>query len=174
MLIDTYCPNYLISRKYAIVVNAPSEKVYPLVHSFHIAKSRLSKWLFRLRGLPTDSGTVEGLKKMGFIPLGDIPYQEVAFGLIGKFWTYSGSVQRLTADNFKDFQRKGFAKAVANITFKPLNTQKTLVMTETRVFCFDKLSTFYFRLYWAVVSPFSGLIRREWLKTIKREAEWVQ
>ena len=171
MLIDKYCPIYITRSEYAIEVNASIEKVYPVVHSLNISHSKITRLLLRLRGFPADLHTFDGLKHIGFIILGDEPFKEITFGLIGKFWTYPANIQKLSIENFNDFYREGFAKAVANITFKPLNKHKTLVQTETRVFCFDKQSTFYFRLYWALIAPFSGLIRKGWLKTIKREAE---
>ena len=49
----------------------------------------------------------------------------------------------------------------------------TRLSTETRVRCSEDASRRRFRLYWAVIAPFSGLIRREVLRTIRHEAEGV-
>jgi len=136
MLVDTYCPIYLTSSAYAIEVHASIEKVYPVVHSLNISYSKITRFLLRLRGFPADMRTLDGLKHVGFVILGEVPFEEIAFGLGGKFWTYSTNIQQLTAENFNDFRREGFAKAVANITFKPLNKHRTRVQTETRVFLF--------------------------------------
>jgi hypothetical protein len=43
--------------------------------------------------------------------------------------------------------------------------------TETRVFLTDRSSRRRFRAYWLVVRPFSGFIRRRWLRAAKRRAE---
>ena len=43
--------------------------------------------------------------------------------------------------------------------------------TETRVKAADARTRAGFRLYWLVIRPFSGLIRREWLRAIARRAE---
>jgi hypothetical protein len=43
--------------------------------------------------------------------------------------------------------------------------------TETRVWAADPSSRRRFRLYWLAIRPFSGLIRRLWLREIKRTAE---
>ena len=43
--------------------------------------------------------------------------------------------------------------------------------TETTVFAADAASRRRFRPYWLVIRPFSGLVRRLWLRAIKRRAE---
>jgi hypothetical protein len=43
--------------------------------------------------------------------------------------------------------------------------------TETRVSAADPSARRRFRLYWLAIRPFSGLIRRVWLRAIKRRAE---
>ena len=43
--------------------------------------------------------------------------------------------------------------------------------TETRVYCLDEVSRKRFKLYWMLIRPFSGLIRREILQAVKRNAE---
>jgi hypothetical protein len=43
--------------------------------------------------------------------------------------------------------------------------------TETRVWAADPPARRRFRLYWLAIRPFSGLIRRLWLRAIKRRAE---
>jgi hypothetical protein len=47
----------------------------------------------------------------------------------------------------------------------------TRLATETRVLCLDDESRRRFRLYWLFIGPFSGLIRRKILRSIKHEAE---
>jgi hypothetical protein len=43
--------------------------------------------------------------------------------------------------------------------------------TETRVFLTDAAARRRFDAYWIVVRPFSGLIRRRWLRAAKHRAE---
>jgi hypothetical protein len=43
--------------------------------------------------------------------------------------------------------------------------------TETRVWLDDGKARSRFRLYWLIVRPFSGLVRRSWLRAAKRRAE---
>ena len=47
----------------------------------------------------------------------------------------------------------------------------TTLSTETRVLATDEASRRAFRRYWLVIRPFSGLIRRVWLRAIRQRAE---
>ncbi len=171
MIIEQFSPEYIVRKKYEIEVNANISNVYKIARSFNMSNSTLSKWLFKLRGLPESLTSIEGLTKFGFVILGDKKDEEIVFGLVGKFWTFSADIQHLNSQEFRDFNKKGFAKAVANIAFIPESENHTKIVTETRVHCTDTLSAFFFRLYWALISPFSGLLRKEWLKTIKEKSE---
>jgi hypothetical protein len=64
----------------------------------------------------------------------------------------------------------GYAKAVWNFFISPADGSSRL-STETRVQTFGRAATVKFRLYWLVVEPFSGLIRKAMLREVKRIAE---
>jgi hypothetical protein len=91
--------------------------------------------------------------------------------LIGRFWSYSAGIQPIAPENFKEFNKDGFAKAVANISLSEQADGTTCIGTETRVLCLGKASRRWFRLYWLLIGPFSGIIRKEWLRIIKQQAE---
>jgi hypothetical protein len=171
MIIDEFCPECLVRKQYEIDVNADIERVYNIAHTFNMSTSLITKWLLRLRGIDRNFSTIDGLKEFGFVILGDKKEEEIAFGVVGKFWTFPVHIQQLDPHNFKQFNKEGFAKAVGNIAFISQSKNITNVSTETRVHCFDKRSALLFRLYWAIISPFSGLIRKDWLRTIKTESE---
>ena len=62
--------------------------------------------------------------------------------------------------------------AVAAWNFTVLPTDEgSLLATETRVRCTDDAARRSFARYWRVVRPFSGLIRTEALRAIRRTAE---
>ena len=108
---------------------------------------------------------------MGFAVLGDLPQQELVLGLVGRFWTLAGDIQCIDAEHFETFDRKGYAKAAWNFTLSPQTNGTTRLATETRVYCLDDRSRRRFRLYWLIIGPFSGSIRKEMLRIVKREAE---
>jgi hypothetical protein len=173
MLIDQFSPSYEVSAQYQIDIHAPIEKVYSAARHLDMSGSWIIRWLYRLRGLPTSSLTLEGMLKWGFILLADESGREIAFGLIGRFWTPSAQIQSVTANTFAEFHQPGYAKAVGNIAFLPQNFGIVRLTTETRVHCLDDISRRNFRMYWSLIGPFSGVIRKEWLRLIKQEAEEI-
>jgi len=171
MLIDEFLPTYDVNELHKIDVCAQVEKVYQVVQSLDFRDSKVVRWLFRLRGVPVSALTLNGLLEFGFVILGETPDQEIVLGLVGRFWTRSIPIQRLNPEAFRAFDRKGFAKAVANISLSQQADGITRVTTETRVLCMGNASRRYFRIYWFLIGPFSAWIRREWLRIIKRQAE---
>ncbi|MGH9649109.1 MAG: hypothetical protein ACRD3I_01435, partial [Terriglobales bacterium] len=65
----------------------------------------------------------------------------------------------------------GYAKAMWNFTVERAEEGVTRLATETRVVTYGSSARRKFRAYWLVVGPFSGLIRKEMLRLVKRNAE---
>jgi len=183
MLIDEFLPVYDMVERHQIDINAPVERVYTAVRTFDLSDSRVIRWLFLLRGLPAQlfshdkpnerpSLTLDGLLKAGFVLLGERPQQELSLGTVGHFWKLVGnSPQRLDVEGFRNFETQGYAKAVWSFSLSRPADDITRLATETRVYCLGSASRRRFRLYWLIVGPFSGLIRRILLRGIKRKAE---
>ena len=175
MLIDEFLPVYDASERHQIDIHAPVERVYAAVHSLHLGASPLIRWLVRLRGFSAPPTlTLDGLlRETSFILLDEKREQELVFGLVGRFWTLSGDNQRLDVAGFHNFAQPGYAKAAWNFLVSRKDANTTRVATETRVYCLDSGSRWRFRLYWALIRPFSGLIRRSALRLLKEKAEGV-
>jgi hypothetical protein len=179
VLIDDFLPDYDVRERHRAKVRAPIDKVYAEVRRLDISRAKLSMFLFRLRGIPAPVSarsrfSLNDLLKMRFILLGERPNEELLLGLVGRFWTPSGGLLRLDAEGFRGFKEPGYAKAVWNFTLAKRPDGAVRLGTETRVYCLDETSRRRFRLYWLFVGAFSGLIRREVLLTVKRNAESSQ
>ena len=127
-----------------------------------------------MRGLGRSSVrtlTLRDMTKEGFAILGEKPNKEILLGLAGKFWSASGCLQDVNAENFREFQTKGFAKAAWNFSLAEVGEAEIRLSTETRVQCLDESSLTKFSFYWRFIQPFSGLIRQEMLRLIKQKAE---
>ena len=93
-------------------------------------------------------------------------------GVVGRFWRPdSGTLCGLTAEEILAFEREGFAKAMWNFTLERESDSVTRLATETRVLAYGRPARRRFRAYWFLVGPFSGLIRKEMLRLVKRRAE---
>jgi hypothetical protein len=181
MLIDDYLSSYDVAAKYGADVRAPADHVYKAVRGMDLSGSSVIRLLFRLREFPaifksrkSQSAlglTLDNLLRSGFILLGEDPPREILLGVVGQFWTSSGCIQKLDANGFRTFDEKGYAKAAWNFSVSERGPGVCALATETRVRCLDEGSLRRFRLYWTLVGPFSGVIRKETLRVVRRQAE---
>lgn len=170
MLIDSFLPAYDFSETHDITIRATAKDVFRTLNEVDLCESPIIRLLCFLRGIiPTGKMTVRETP-LPFEMLGENENRELLLGLVGKFWTLAGGLRKIKADNFREFNEKGLAKAVWNFSLDETGGE-TRLTTETRIKCTDADSRRSFGFYWIFIQPFSGLIRQEMLKTIKRKAE---
>jgi imidazolonepropionase-like amidohydrolase len=173
MLIDEFLSDYDFEEKHSIAIRADAATVYKAAQNANFGESWIVRMLLTLRGMSADALTLRNLSYSKFRILGERPSKELLIGLAGRFWTPWGDLQDVNPENFKAFNKGGYAKAVWNFSIDTDGSRSdvTRLTTETRIKCLDEGSRRSFGFYWTFVQPFSGLIRMEMLKTIKRGAE---
>ncbi len=186
-LLEQVLPQYDLNEIHSIQVRASPEVVYHTIQSMCVSDLPISRFLFWLRRLPALL-TVPGqavigqqppgqpflqmLGHAGFVQVAEAPNEEIVIGLVGKFWQpVQNQVKLADGAAFLCFDDPTYAKAVMNFHIAPTLDADVRVTTETRVRVPDPASRRLFRLYWALIGFFSGLIRGEMLKQIKRAAE---
>ena len=186
MLIDDFLPEFDAVERHQILIKAPVAQSYaalrltdfgrPLPVRALLALRALPAWLMsRIRGRASGDPapqmlTLHTFLNHGFALLSESKEEELVLGLIGRFWTPTGCLEATDGKRFRQEGRPGLAKAAWNFAFEE-NGGGTIVTTETRVKCTDGASRRKFKLYWLVVGPFSGLLRRYMLKELRRTAE---
>lgn len=149
LLIDKYLPEYTFNEYHEILVDASVKDCFIAAKNIDMGKSAITKTLMKLRGLPAKDLKLQPfLKNIGFSFLEENPNHEFVIDASQK--------------NIKIFW---------NFSFEAIAENKTLVSTETRIFCLTKKSKSVFSLYWFFIKPFSGLIRKEILRLIRLRAE---
>jgi hypothetical protein len=157
-------PVYHHSERHSIRVAAAPERALAAAREVTLAELPLVRILARLRGLRPGRGPLwEGLLAAGFQP-----FRDHTLVLVGRPW--SPRYGRRQVDDFVAFAEPGWAKMAMDLRAEPDERGSRLV-TETRVFLTDRSARRKFAAYWLVIRPFSGLIRRSWLRAAKRRAE---
>lgn len=176
-LIDEFLPEHDFGATYEIGIQAPASVVYQrlLVCDFNavwIARALMTlRSGRRIRPNRVPGDLRQRLRGTGFVILAEIP-NELVIGVAGRFWRPDGGrCLNLSAGDFAGFSRAGYAKVVWNFRLRAATPESTVLSTETRIKCFGRMARWKFRLYWAVVGPFSGLIRKAILKQVKGESE---
>jgi hypothetical protein len=169
-LLDRHHPVWHARSVHERRVAASAAATFAAVRRLDLSRSAVARALFRLRGLPTSAMSLAGLERMRFTVLDEWPPHELALGVIGRFWTPRGALRRFVAEEYLAFSEPGYAKAAwgFEVIDDPTGTR---LRTETRISGTDAASTRSFRLYWVVIAPFSGVIRREALRAIATDAE---
>jgi hypothetical protein len=174
MLLDDYLPAYDVSESVATIVEADVQTVWnalmavdlmevgrrrPLVavlgalrmlpdlvaHLLH-GEAPHAPERMRLREiaeLPADQG--------GWVLLGERACDEIALGLIGKFWRPVITFAKVDdAEGFRAFAEPGYAKTIYSLSVRRLDDRRTLLSGVMRTATTDEQARRWFRRYWTL------------------------
>jgi hypothetical protein len=145
-LIDDWLPEFDVGKRYDAAVAASPERALDLVLAAPVAPDPVVGALLAVRGLPARGRVVEDyLRALEFDHLGRTPTE----------WAAAQDGERL--------------KIAVAFEAEPIPGGSRLA-TETRVRALDDRTRRRLRLYWLAIEPFSGLIRRHWLRAVQEAA----
>jgi len=174
VLADTYLPVYDVSDTVATVVDTDVATTWDAlmqVDLIEVGRRRpLVAVLGGLRALPDIvSHWVHGespvrppehlrlrdMPKMpanqgGWVLLGERPGEEIALGLVGKFWRPIIQFAEVGRDAFTTFSEPGYAKTIYALAVRPLDGYRTLLSGEMRTATTDEQARRWFRRYWTL------------------------
>lgn len=174
MLVDEFMPVYDISDGVATVVDADIASTWSAlmdVDLIEVGRQRpLVAILGAIRMLPDIAGqllrgaapsrprtmrlrdlTSVPLDQGGWVLLGERDRDEIALGLVGRFWRPVIEFARVTSPaEFRDFQQPGFAKTVYALSVRPLDGDRTLLSGVMRTVTTDEQARRWLRLYWTL------------------------
>jgi hypothetical protein len=177
--LDEFMPVWQFRESHTIDVAAPPAQVFDAikrVRADEILFFRTLTWIRRGgRALPPgilNAGTRESLidvaLKGGFVRLAEDSSRELVIGTV--VVAPAGTRGTLTPEVFRRKLPPGFALAAMNFLVAPDGAGNSRVNTETRVFANSPGAARRFAPYWRLIYPGSAMIRRMWLRAIKRRA----
>lgn len=177
--IDEFMPVWQFSEHHSIEIAAPPARAFEAmkgVRADEIFLFRALTWI-RRGGRPLPESILNAGKgdplidvatRSGFVTLAEDPPRELVIGTIVK--APASTRCTLNADVFRRPLPPGFALATMNFLVTPNASGGSIVSTETRVFANSPPARRAFAMYWRVIYPGSALIRRMWLRAIRRRA----
>ena len=182
MLLQEYLPTFHFSERHEAMVQASQDAVYDAALAVDFSQSAVIQSLLWLRQLPgrlaSSESSAKGLGlsfddfvEAGFIRLRYDPPREIVLGAAGKFWRASPQFLDLSPLDYVSFDKPGYIKLAFNILIEERSRTLCVLSTESRILCLDDQSRRRFRYYWALIRPFSGLIRHLMLRLIRKAAE---
>jgi hypothetical protein len=172
MLVDEFLPVYDVSDAVAAVVEADLATTWNALMEVDLVdvgrKRPIVGMLGVLRALPDLAGhllhgeappspparlrlrdtTHLPLDQGGWVLLGERPGDEIALGLVGKFWRPVIEYAKVTADHFRDFAEPGYAKTVYSLSVRRIEDERTLLSGAMRTATTDEAARRWFRRYW--------------------------
>jgi hypothetical protein len=172
MIVDDFMPTFDVSDAVATVVDADLATTWdalmdvdlievgrrrPLVgmlgalrvlpeivsHLLHGEAPPAAPRQLRLRemsSLPQDKG--------GWILLGERARDEIALGLVGKFWRPVIEFAKVAPASFRDFAEPGYAKTIYSLSVRSVGDRRTLLSGVMRTTTTDEHARRWFRRYW--------------------------
>ena len=169
-MIDAYLPHYHYNEIHSKIINAPAAVIYTKLRHLNFHSSWISRVLFKLRGLSTKNMTFDRMVDNGsFFTMHEKENEEWIVGLLAESFKFAETLQH--GKNFKEWNPGSGVKIAWNFKLNGLADNKVKVSTETRVQCLNRKTLLIFSVYWFFVRPFSGLIRLEMLRILKKECE---
>jgi hypothetical protein len=171
MLLDDLLPTYDVSNEVAVVVEADVPTTWAALMAVDLIELGRRRPLIGVLGgvriLPElvahllhgetppaapkrlvlrDTASAVG---GGWVLLGERPNDEIALGLVGKFWRPVIDYAQVAADDFRDYAEPGFAKTIYSLSVRPLEDgRKTLLSAVMRTATTDEHARRWFWRYW--------------------------
>jgi hypothetical protein len=182
-LLDDWLPRYEFGEAHSVIVLAARDQVFMALREVTPLEIPMLRLLFAVRSLPhllSRSGRtalrrteplLDQMLAEGFLML-DESDDEVVLGVVGQFWKMRGRpVPLRDASEFKSYSQDDCAKAAVNFRLQEAAPAGFVLTTETRVTVPNTEARRRFAAYWGVIRPGSSIIRRSWLRAVKRRAE---
>lgn len=172
VLVDEFLPVYDVSDAVATVVQADVATTWDAlmqVDLIEVGRTRpMVGFLGALRVLPEivshllhgespaqapkqlrlhDTTKID-LGEGGWVLLGERPRDEIALGLVGKFWRPVIAYAQVLPEGFRDFAEPGYAKTVYSLSVRALDETRTLLSGVMRTATTDEQARKWFRRYW--------------------------
>ena len=110
--------------------------------------------------------------KGGWVLLGERPNQELALGLVGKFWRPVIEYAQVQPEHFRDFSEPGWAKTIYCLGVGPIEGGRTLLSGTMRTTTTDERARRWFRRYWTLgVGSGAHVLVNGLLDVVRRQAE---
>jgi hypothetical protein len=198
VLAEEFLPVYDVSDEVATIVDADPQTVWEALMNTDLLevgkRVPLAGVLGALRMLPEivshllhgerppqapESLRLRELAQMqpeqgGWILLGERPGEELALGLVGKFWRPVIQYAQVSADGFSDFDEPGYAKTIYDLSVRPLPDGRSMLSGLMRTATTDEHARRWFRRYWTFgVGSGAHVLVHALLETVRDTAERV-
>jgi len=182
MKLDEWMPIWQFDEQHVIHVDASPKKVFEAIHAVRADEIFLFRTLVAIRrcgrpgpesivNAPENKPLLDVATQTTFIYLADEAPREIVVGTVISAPRGIHAPAKLTPEIFWKTLPPGVVLATMNYLVTPDAGGGSTVSTETRVYGNNAAAVRQFAIYWRIIHPGSDIIRRTWLRAIKRRAE---
>lgn len=180
--LDEWMPTWQFDEEHSIHVDAPPEKVFAAIREVRADEIFLFRTLIAIRrcgrpgpesimNAPENKPLLDVATQTTFIYLADDPPRELVVGTVVAAPAGLRGTHKLTPDLFHKTLPPGVALAAMNFLVTPDDRGGSTITSVTRVYANSPSLVRRFAIYWRIIHPGSDIIRRSWLRAVKRRAE---
>ena len=180
--LDEWMPTWQFDERHQIHVGAQPEKVFEAIHAVTADEIFLFRTLVAIRrccrpgpesimNAPENKPLLDVATQTTFIYLANEAPHEIVVGTVISAPRDIPKPNKLTPEVFHKELPPGVVLATMNYLIMSDSGGGSAVSTVTRVHGNNAESVRRFAVYWRIIHPGSDIIRRTWLRAIKRRAE---
>ena len=180
--LDEWMPTWQFAEQHMIHVDAPPEKVFVAIREVRANEILFFRTLSAIRrcgrpgpesimNAPEEKPLLDVATATTFIYLVDDPPRELVVGTVVAAPRGIRAPAKLTPEIFRKTLPSGIALATMNFLVTPDDRGGSTITSVTRVYGNSPSIVRRFAIYWRIIHPGSDIIRRTWLRAIKRRAE---
>ena len=178
--LDEFIPVWQFAEFHTVHIAAPPASVFDEIKRVRADEIFLFRTLFwiRMGGRPArkahpdaparTASLIDVATRGTFVYLADDAPREFVIGTVVRWPT--AAREPVTPSYFQRTLPPGFVLTAANFIVTPDGSGGSIVSTETRVHANSPSARRNFAVYWRVIYPGSAIIRRMWLRAVKRRA----
>jgi hypothetical protein len=179
-LIDRFVPAPEINEHHQIEINAPAAITFAAAKEMRLLDSVLVRGLIKTRevvlgGSPDrrvhPAALIPQMQSIGWVVLAERADREIVLGAATMPWHANPVFRSIPPADFAAFREPGYVKIAWSLRVEPVDADRCVFHTETRVGTTDASARERFRRYWSFVAPGVELIRLALLRPLKQEAE---
>jgi hypothetical protein len=180
--LDEWMPVWQFDERHVIHIDAPPDRAFTAIHTVRASEITLFRTLTAIRrfgrpgpesilNAPEQKPLLDVATRTTFIYLTDEAPRELVVGTVIAAPSSLRRARHLTPDVFRQTLPPGVVLATMNFLVTADPRGRSDVSTETRVYANNASTMRRFAVYWRLIHPGSDIIRRMWLRAIKRRAE---
>ena len=180
--LDDWMPAWQFAESHVVHVRAAPNEVFNAIRAVRADEILLFRTLIAIRrcgqsgpedilNAPEQQPLLDVATATTFVVLADEPPREFVVGTVVAQPADFSVAGELRPEMFRKALPPGVALAAMNFLVLPNERGGSIVSSETRVNANSAGARRRFAIYWRIIHPGSDIIRRMWLRAIKRRAE---